>query len=90
MLIVAVVVAALLALFSAVAVRSYPWVPMQRRRVMVVLVDDKVVEGILYARRGPLLVLRNASVHHAGQVVPADGELIIERARVAWVQVLAS
>lgn len=82
----AVVVLAL----AAISVRAWPWAPVLRRRVVVVTLDERTIEGVLFARRGPLLVLRDAHVHHQGQRVPADGELVIERARVAWVQVLPS
>lgn len=59
-----------------------------RRRVVVNLAD-KAFTGILYAQRGPLLVLRNAQL-----LVPSapaqdvDGEVVLERSHVEFVQVL--
>jgi hypothetical protein len=72
----------------ALVVRVWPWAPVVRKRVVVVTKEDRTIEGVLFARRGPLLVLRDAAVHHQGQRVPADGEVIVERSTVAWVQVL--
>lgn len=88
--VVGLILAVSLAAAVAVTLRTWPWARLVRRRVMVVLLDERVLEGILYERRGPLLVLRDAAVHTSGQRVAADGEVVIERARVAWVQVLGS
>lgn len=65
------------------------WRGLVRHRVMVVHVSGRSFEGVLWARRGPLLVLRNASVSEAGVMVEADGEVVIERSHVAWLQVLS-
>ena len=81
---VAVVVAVLV---GALAPRL-AWRRLVRRRVMVVHSSGRSFEGVLWARRGPLLVLRNASVSEAGVMVEADGEVVIERSHVAWLQVL--
>ncbi len=61
-----------------------------RRRVLVVLLDDSGVAGILWGRRGPYLVLRSASIVSSGESVPADGEVVLHRSQVRYVQVLAS
>jgi len=60
-----------------------------RRRVLVNLVGGKAISGVLWARRGPLLVLKDATLHEPGvQPVPVDGEVIVDRVRVDFVQVL--
>lgn len=60
-----------------------------RRRVVVNLAD-KAFRGVLWAKRGPLLVLRDAELLEAGrEAVRVDGEVVIERARVEFMQVLA-
>lgn len=59
-----------------------------RRRVLVNLKTDKAFEGILYAQRGPLLVLRDVTLRATGQATPIDGEVIVERPNVDFVQVL--
>ncbi|MFE2600118.1 hypothetical protein ACFXCZ_27125 [Streptomyces sp. NPDC059396] len=61
-----------------------------RRRVVVNLADNKAFTGVLWARRGPLLVLRDVRLLHPGAPeVPVDGEVVVERARVEFIQVLA-
>ncbi|MFF9568491.1 hypothetical protein [Streptomyces sp. NPDC014685] len=51
---------------------------------------DKAFSAVLWAKRGPLLVLRDVQLLEAGRAAqPVDGEIVIERARVEFVQVLA-
>lgn len=58
------------------------------RRVLVNLNDDRAFDAVLYARRGPLLVLRDVRLIEPGlDPVALDGEVIIERPRVAFIQV---
>lgn len=60
-----------------------------RKRVLVNLTTEKAFRGVLWARRGPLLVLRGAELLEAGRApVPMDGEVVVERHRVDFVQVL--
>jgi hypothetical protein len=60
-----------------------------RKRVIVNLTTDKAFGGVLWAKRGPLLVLRDAQLLEAGRAaVPMDGEVVVERARVDFVQVV--
>ena len=62
-----------------------------RRTVVVSLVDGRAIRGVLWARRGPLLVLRGAQLlEPSAQPVDMDGEIVIERARVDFVQVVAA
>lgn len=59
-----------------------------RRRVVVNLVGGQAVEAVLYARRGRLLVLRDAHLHEPGaQPVTVDGEMVLDRDRVEFIQV---
>lgn len=68
----------------------FPWRRTAVRRRVVVNLADKAVDGVLWAKRGPLLVLRDAKLLHAGAPpVPVDGEIVIERSRVEFIQVLA-
>lgn len=57
-----------------------------RRRVMVTTIPGAAFHGILWARRGPWLILRDVTVHADGEAVPADGEVIIDRRIVLFVQ----
>jgi hypothetical protein len=60
-----------------------------RKRVVVNLAD-KAFTGILWAKRGPLLILRNAELLEAGRPAqPVDGEVVVERSKVEFTQVLA-
>jgi hypothetical protein len=60
-----------------------------RKRVIVNL-PDKAFRAILWAKRGPLLVLRDVELLEAGRAPQAvDGEVVVERTRVEFVQVLA-
>lgn len=57
------------------------------KRVVVNLADT-AFDGILWVQRGPLLVLRDAKLLQPGaEPVPLDGEVLIERARVEFIQV---
>ena len=58
-----------------------------RRRVVVNLTDGSCIEGVLYSDPGQLLVLKNATYLEPGaEPVPLDGDTVIERARVLFVQ----
>ena len=61
---------------------------MIRRRVVVNLTTGRAFNGILWAHRGPLLVLRDATMLQAG-VAPTevDGEVVVERTLVEFIQV---
>lgn len=59
------------------------------RKTVIVNLESRVFKGVLWAKRGPLLVLRNAEMLvPGGQAVPMDGEVVIERAQVEYLQVL--
>lgn len=59
------------------------------RRVVVNL-PDKAFRAVLWAKRGPLLVLRDVELLEAGRDPhPVDGEVVVERSRVEFIQVLA-
>jgi hypothetical protein len=57
-------------------------------RVLVNLEDGKAFDAVLYDQRGPLLMLRNATLIEPGaEPVAVDGEIVIERPRVLFIQV---
>lgn len=59
------------------------------RRVLVNLVDGSAVDGVLWDEKGPLIVLRDASLHvQGGGSQPLDGEVVVDQARINFVQVL--
>lgn len=59
-----------------------------RKRVLVNLDDGRAFDGIMFARRGPLLILRQARLIEPGaDPVDVDGEVIVERPRISFIQV---
>jgi hypothetical protein len=68
--------------------RSYGKLAMNRR-VMVNLTTGSAIDGILWDDRGRLVVLRDANLHSEGGSAPLDGDVVIERDRIAFVQVVS-
>lgn len=59
------------------------------RRVVVNLTSGQAVEGLLVRQQGPLLLLEQPVVHEPGAApASADGQMVIERDRVAFVQIV--
>lgn len=59
------------------------------RQVLVNLVNGQAVQGVLVRQRGPLLFVANATLLEPDTEPTAlDGEVVIERDRVAFVQAL--
>jgi len=60
-----------------------------RRRVLVNLKTGNAVEGVLWTRRRGVLVLKAATLHQPKTApAPLDGEVLVDRANVDFVQVL--
>lgn len=59
-----------------------------RHKVIVNLHSGRAFSGVLYAKRGPLLVLCNATMFEPGaQPTEVDGAVVIERDQVEFIQV---
>lgn len=56
------------------------------RRVVVNLRTGTAVSGVVTGIRGPLLLVRDATVHDGDQAAPADGVIVVDRANVDYVQ----
>lgn len=68
--------------------RSYGRLALNRR-VMVNLTTGSAIQGVLWQDRGRVLVLKDAALHlDGGTQAPIDGEALIDRDRVEFVQVL--
>jgi hypothetical protein len=68
----------------------FAWRRTAVRKRVVINLADKAFSGILWAKRGPLLVLRDVELLEAGRAPqPVDGEVVIERSKVEFTQVLA-
>jgi hypothetical protein len=69
----------------------FAWRRTAVRKRVVVNLADKAFRGILWAQRGPLLVLRDAELLEPGRAPqPMDGEVVIERHQIQFTQVLAA
>jgi hypothetical protein len=69
----------------------FAWRRTAVRKRVVVNLADKAFAGVLWAKRGPLLVLRDVELLEAGrQPQRVDGEVVVERAKVEFTQVLAT
>lgn len=56
-------------------------------RVLVNLIDGSAIDGLLIDKRGPLLVVADATLYTtANEPAPLDGDVYIERARVLYLQ----
>lgn len=56
-------------------------------RVLVNLVNGAAIDGVLIARRGPLLVLGDAVLLTAeSEPQPMDGQVYVERSQVLFLQ----
>jgi hypothetical protein len=71
----------------------FAWLAFRRlvvaRRVVVNLASGQAIEGLLVRQQGPLLLLEQPVVHEPGAAPsPADGQMVIERAQVAFIQIV--
>lgn len=59
----------------------------ERRRVIVNLLDGSSIIGVFYRQTGPLLVIKNATFVAPGtEPVALDGDTVIERDKVLFIQ----
>lgn len=89
---IAVLSGALAVTLLALMVTAYEvWgLPRRRRRCLVNLHGEgDAIEGVLWTRRGPWLVLKDCRLVRAGgaSTEPADGEILIEAKQVSFIQV---
>lgn len=65
------------------------WRTIVRRRVVVNLLSGTAISGVLMKKSGPLLIIRDAVLHDPGSPPqPMDGEAIVERTSVDYIQAL--
>lgn len=86
--VVAVAVVVLLAVALHASADYRAWRSLAKRRVLVQMRTGGALAGVQWSRRGPLLVLRDVTLHQDGQRAPVDGEAVIERTEISWIQVL--
>ena len=61
----------------------------EKRQVLVNTKTDRAFRGVLWRKAWGYLVLRNAEMLAEGKTVPMDGEVVIERANVDFIQVVS-
>jgi hypothetical protein len=94
MMIAAIVVLALVAAGALAAVgimHARTVVPISRRPVLINFVHQEhgAVRGVLFSRRAEYFCLKNAAlVQSDGSLVPIDGDVLIHRAQIVFLQVL--
>lgn len=66
------------------------WLPPYVLRSVVVNFRDDVppIGGVVWSSRGGFLTLKQATLDPAGRRTPIDGEVVIERDKLAFVQVV--
>lgn len=86
-----ITVVAVLVALVAVVLPGRRWLPGRtKRQAAVHLTDGTSLAGVLWEVCPDVLVLRNARVLSASehQNPPADGDVVVPRERVAWLQIL--
>lgn len=65
--------------------------PGLNRQVLVSLFSGNAVSGVLVSTPGPLMILRGCTIHDVDALAPspADGEIVIEKANVDYIQVVS-
>lgn len=58
-----------------------------RKRVLVNLRSGRAMTGVLWSRKGRTLVLKSAELIEGVDPVPMDGDVVIDRDQVEYVQV---
>ena len=85
--------AALAVFVGGFSVHAYGFRTMKvRKRVIVSLTEGYGVSGVLYKRTTRTLVLRDAHVQADSETrppSPVDGELVIDRAQILFIQVVS-
>lgn len=67
----------------------FPWKVALRKRVLVTTKTDKTFRGVLFERRGQLLVLKDAELLRAdGTSASLAGDVVIERSNLDFIQVV--
>jgi hypothetical protein len=66
-----------------------PWRLVKARRVVVNLRSGQAIQGLLVRQSGPLLFLAEAQLHEGNNnPVPIDGQAVIERPGIDFIQIL--
>jgi hypothetical protein len=58
-----------------------------KQSVVVNTKTGRAFRGVLWSKRGPVLLLKNVTLIEAGMTTPVDGDVVVERSNVDFVQV---
>lgn len=64
--------------------RPYP----ELKMVIVNLKSGSAFRGVVWQRRGPFMILRNAEILNGQAAKSLDGEVLVQRADIDFIQVL--
>jgi hypothetical protein len=67
------------------------WRPPCLLRTVIVNVkhdDSSAIKGVLWSTRGPWLTFRNCELLKPGQTTTIDGDVVIHRSTISFLQVL--
>ena len=66
-----------------------PWRRLLKRKVIVNTKTGRTFGGMMWAKNGALLTLKETQLFEAGRdPVPVDGEVILERSNIDFIQLL--
>lgn len=60
---------------------------MTRKKVLVNLRSGRAMTGVMWSRKGRVLVLKSAELIEGVEPVPMDGDVVIDRDQIEYVQV---
>lgn len=69
-----------------VAVRRLRWLPRLERQTVVIVTREQTLRGVLIGVYDDVLVLASASVLDERNATPLEGEVIVPKAEVRWLQ----
>lgn len=61
-----------------------------KRSVMVNTKSGRSFRGVLWQRKGPYVVLKDAVLHDPAGLMPVDGEVVVHRENIDFIQILAT
>lgn len=82
---------ALVASALAWKLHAESFIPGEKRTVLINFVqsDAGALRGVLFSRRGGYFTLKSVSlVSRDGSIVPIDGDVVVERDQISFLQVL--
>lgn len=86
--ILVIALTAALVIAAVLFVRWWTWRPVVKHRAVVQMVDGTAFDGAIMSRRGALLVMSDVTARIPGGEQRLDGQVVVERSRVAYMQVV--